>query len=613
MRVGASSSLRNTPDPMTANFRTAALESPPVPAPAPRAMLIDASSRQWNDRVVFPVLIAVLLVLYGLLQNPYWVPAGDSELYVSAARSIAQGEGYTFLGQPVAISPPGWSAMMAAVMKTTPYVWPLKLLAAGCMMVSLLMAYWVARRFVSPAKAGFVVLLTAILSHVYQATFWLISEGAFCLATTASILLAMQISEGGRRGWRIALLLLCCAAAVTIRWAGVLGVILVVASLLDRQWRPRLTLPWIAAALVIIVTVGSFKGWREGLRPTPEQAVAAADRITGTEEESAIPAVEPGPVVGTSDQSAKTYQIFPPGSYADRFLNWGRWFSYLYWQPFRAAGAKAWILALATLTGWALILVLGVLVLAATRQKRWIWLATGMYTGALAMGWPNVNARYYVPVAFLITLGIFLATDELTALTRRWPVWRKGVVAAFGVFVASVAVCNGALYGVEAAIARSARFYQRYEDGMNVPLIAACQYLMGLPNPPGHREIAVSPRYTNLNKTRASPYGIRATVWLTDREILSPRWKDTAAPPNSNPRLARWLRSKGVKWYLYQTEISPWRVWHFRLGWYEKCQTGKTADVDTAGWQLYRLTGSGDWKLLPLRRRCKPVTRVPGL
>lgn len=600
------------PSPMTANFRTAAIDAPPVSASAPRSGVIRAQAAEWTDRKAFGGLLIALVVVFGLLQNPYWVPAGDSELYVSAARSLAKGEGYTFLGQPVAISPPGWSAMMAGVMKLTSYVWPLKLLAAGCMLASLLIGYWIARRFISPGKAAGVILLTAILSHVYQATFWLISEGAFCLATAGSVLLAMQIAEGRRQWWRIALLLVCCFAAVTIRWAGVLGIVLVVAALLDGQWKPRLTTTWVAALLAVVVSIGAFKGWREGLRPTPEQAAAAADLITGTGEDIALIPTETAPVVGTTDQSAHTYQIFPPGSYADRFLNWGRWFSYLYWQPFRAAGGKAWILALSTFVGWVLIVLLGVLVVAATRRRRWIWLATGMYTGALAMGWPNVNARYYVPVAFLITLGIFLATDELTALAQRRPRWRKAVVGAFVLFVASVSICNGALWGVEAAIARSARFYTRYEDGMNIPLIAACQYLMSLPEPPGDGQIAVSPRYTNLNKTKASPFGIRATVWLTDRQIISPRWKDSATPPNSSPRLGRWLRSKGVRWYLYQTEISPWRVWHFRLGWYEKWQTGKTAERDTAGWQLYQLRGE-TWYPVRLPRKCNPVTRVPGL
>ena len=602
---------------MTANFRSHAVDYAATPVDAPLA-----APRQREgpgDRIVFPFLIGSLLLLYGLLQNPYWVPAGDSELYATAARNIATGHGYTFLGQPVAISPPGWSLMLAGVMKVTPYVWPLKLLAMGCMIASLAIGYWIARRFTTPLKSAAVILLTGIISHVYQATYWLISEGAFTLATAGSVLLAMQIAEGRRQWWRIALLLLACFAAVSIRWAGVLGIVIVVAALLDGQWKPRLTMPWILSVLVVLVSVGTFFGWRYGLRGTPEElAAAAANTITGTGEDiGPLPTTEvTPPVTGTADQAAKTYELFPPGSYADRFLNWGRWFSYLYWQPFRAGGAKAWIFAVATTAGWVLIALLSVLVFQATRRLRWIWIATGAYTGALAMGWPNINARYYVPVAFLITLAIFLATDELTRLTERRRLWRKVLVGCFILFVASVAVCNAALYGVEMAIARSDRFYAKYETGMNAPLIAACQYLNRLP--PGERpedqEIAVSPRYINLGKTRASPFGIRAAVWLTDREVITPKWADTNAPPTSNARLRRWLRSKGVKWYLYQPEISPWRVWHFRLGWYEKWQTGKTAERDTAGWQLYRINlEDGDATRVRIPLPCDPVTRVPGL
>jgi hypothetical protein len=48
------------------------------------------------------------------------------------------------------------------------------------------------------------------------------------------------------------------------------------------------------------------------------------------------------------------------------------------------------------------------------------------------------------------------------------------------------------------------------------------------------------------------------------------------------------------------------------MGWYERMQTGSTADKDTAGWSLYRVD---DDRLthIPLPRRCEPVTRVPGL
>jgi hypothetical protein len=528
---------------------------------------------------------------------------------------MARGDGYTFNGQPIAIIPPGWSWMMSMIMRVTPHFLPLKLLAMTCMIGSLLCGYWIVRRFVTPLQALCVILVTAVLSHVYQATYWLISESAFCLATSASILVAMQIAEGKKQLWRVLLLLLLCAAAVTVRWAGLINMMLVVAVLLDKQWRPRLTTTWIAALLVVVVTAGTFKAWRDGLRGsvTSEQIAAANDAVTGTGEEAMMSAVtatdDAPPISGAVDQTARTYKLFPEGSYADRFLNWGRWFSYLYWQPFRAAGASQAIAATATLLGWVIVLLLLVLVIRSTLQRRWVWLAVATYSGALALGWTNVNARYYMPIAFLLMLAVFLATDQLIAWSRRR--WQTVTVQAlFVLFIGSVVVCNGALYAVEMSIARSSRFYARYETGLNMSLISSCQYLMALPNPPGNREIAVSQRYVNLNRTKASPFGLRSTALLTGREIITPRFNQTGGDPGGKMRA--WLQSKGVKYYLHQRPISPWRVWHFRMGWYERMQTGSTADKDTAGWSLYRVD---DDRLthIPLPRRCEPVTRVPGL
>jgi hypothetical protein len=143
-------------------------------------------------------------------------------------------------------------------------------------------------------------------------------------------------------------------------------------------------------------------------------------------------------------------------------------------------------------------------------------------------------------------------------------------------------------------------------------LIAACQYMMQLPQPPGDREIAVSPRYVNLNRTKASPFGLRAAALLTGREVVTPRFNLTGGDyPGGKTRA--WLQSKKppVKYYLHQRPISPWRVWHFRMGWYEKMQTGSTAERDTAGWALYRVDNDRLTQV-PLRK-CEPVTRVPGL
>jgi hypothetical protein len=314
--------------------------------------------------------------------------------------------------------------------------------------------------------------------------------------------------------------------------------------------------------------------------------------VTGTGEDQGAVTPDTGPpITGSANQTAKAYHLFPSGSYADRFLNWGRWFSYLYWQPFRAAGANVYLLAAATLSGWIIIAVLGVLAVQTARRHQWVWIALGLYAGALAIGWTNVNARYYVPITFLITLGMFLATDELIALARDHRFARNVTLIAFVAFVGSVALCNSALYAVD------------------------------LPDPPRDGQIAVSQRYTNLNRSKASPFGLRASELLLSKAILTPPFKDTSAPPNNSNvhagrDIRRWLTSKGVKYYLYQPPISPWRVWHFRVGFWEKMQTGQTAEKDTAGWQLYVYTPDAEDDWTPVRvpqNKFQPVTRIPGL
>ena len=150
-------------------------------------------------------------------------------------------------------------------------------------------------------------------------------------------------------------------------------------------------------------------------------------------------------------------------------------------------------------------------------------------------------------------------------------------------------------------------------------MIAACQYLGALPlnDRPRDREIAVSQRYTNLGRSRPMPSALRQAVMLTGRSMITPPYKSTAVSPDTPTgkglAIRRWLLSHGVRYYLWQPPISPWRVWHFRMPWLEKARTGHTAEVDASGWQLFRLNDDRTVTQLPLPDRCEPVTRVPGL
>ncbi len=613
---------------MSSYPRTIEYEPPPAWAPSwfrlplwRFALAPDRADRRW-----FPLTILILLALYLLLQNRYWVPAGDSELYTAVARSLARGEGYKFNGQPVAMIPPGWALMMAGMMKLTPYFLPLKLLAMTCTLASLACAYWIVRRFAPPRQAALAILLTGTISHVYQSTYWLISEGSFCLAVSAGVLLALQISEGRKQGWRAVAVVLLCLAAVSIRWAGVLSMMLVVAALLDGQWKPKLNIQWITAAVAIVLSVSAGFGLREYLKPTAAQLAEQKYLMGGTGEDTAG---EEPPVAGAANQTAKAYRLIPQGSFADRLVNWGRWYSWLFWQPFRAAGSSKLLGSLATLTGWILLGLLTITTVVAAMQKRWLWIATSAYCGVLALGWQNVNARYFAPVAFLLTIGILLAANQLHMWLRGSKA-AKWITAATFVFIGSVALCNGLLYVVEMTVARSSNFAQRYETGLNMSLISAGEYLKSLPNAPKDAEIAVSGRYNNMNRTRMSPFALRVTALVTDRVIQTPRFKLTEYAPNypvkSSKQLKMWLVSdaekKRVKWYLYQPPISPWRVWHFRLGWYEQWQMGEPPKEGDVAWHLYRVVeekpdpiSPADVKMVeifPPQVKYYP-TRVPGL
>jgi hypothetical protein len=553
---------------------------------------------------------------------------------------------------------------MAAMMKITPYFLPLKLLAMSCVIASLAVAYWIVRRFVPPPQAMGIILLTGILSHVYPATYWLISEGLFCLVSTAALLLAMQIREGREQWWRIFIMAALCSAAVLVRWAGLLGFLLVAAALMEGRIRFRLSrreifllaaaivlaigayvtrTSWyenpnwsraaaiagivvllaaliraqieqsfsrqiIAVALAAAFTAVTFVELRIALQVTPQQA-AAAKAYGGDAEDTGTPSVANADtqVMGNYKMVTGTEQ----NGYVDRAVGWGRWFSFLFWQPFRAAAGSKLVSFVGNGVGW---MVIALVIVTAVLSRRLLWLAVLLYCAGLAMNWPQVTARYLVPVAFLILLAVVMGMEYLRA---RFP-WKRLIQGALIAFVVSVAMCNGALYAVEVAVARSHDFYATYEAGLSQNLIAAAHYLDGLNV--GDNQIAVSGKYTNLNRTRSSPFGLRATTMLTGKEIVSVPWKLCLSPTTATglqrKPLFRYLRNNGIKYYLFQPPVSPWRIWHFRAGWWEKRRTGVTTDPrhDESGWRLYRVDAddeklaqvdfppSHDWP-----------TRVPGL
>ena len=297
--------------------------------------------------------------------------------------------------------------------------------------------------------------------------------------------------------------------------------------------------------------------------------------------------------------------------------------------------AAAW---LGIVIGWLVITALGAKLLDAILQLQWLWLGVATYCAVLCINWPNANARYLVPIAPLLFIGVIqgirlmligsiggvgrdravavvliiaslaMAVSEwvllgrleatLVALTiaaawmlRLWarsgPADRPARIGHLAVvtFAMSVLLVNGSLYAIDLRIARSHDFFARYEAGFNEDLIRACYQLnqSGLQD----AELAVAERYVNLGRVRKSKYAVRAAVLLTGRAVQTVRDKNAGEP---KMELLKWCQKRKVQYYLDQRPSVPWRVWHFILPrWLNEKLVKEGLGPDSGGWVLYRI------------------------
>ncbi|HEY0009164.1 MAG TPA: hypothetical protein VGB55_10610 [Tepidisphaeraceae bacterium] len=615
--------------------------TPLAPSAAPLAVLpamADSSAAPWgsmdhDSRLVrrwFALSMGALLMAYALLMNPYWVPGGDSDFYVSIARNLVLTGEYTYNGLPVAISPPGWPRVMAWVMMISPTFFALKLTTMLGMLASLGVSYFILLRFAPPRVAALTVMLTGILMPVYSLTYFLHSEAIYCLISAAALLLAMRIREARGRYVEQALLILLCIVIPCIRWAGIVQLLPIAAVLLSGQWGQWRERRWVLALTCTIVIIALSFGTRSALELTAEQKIAIKEAggaaATETDSEENTDDLKAPPLApGASKEGESRAE-----EYGQRFLRIGKWFTWLLWYPARFAAVSRPIDTTLTVVGWGVVAVLGYLVVNRTRRGDLLWLATALYCGALCMNWPNPNARYFVPVAPLIVGGVLLALRQAgvdyPATSADWWKWARRA------FVYSLLLCNLAMYGVDVIVMRSSNFYATFEAGQHKDLINVTRYLDSLaPMPPDvttgpqgvqyrpeNGDVVVNKRYENIGRIRYSEAGMRAMVLLSNRHIKSlgdnKRFTSQLGPNFSAPYM-REIRRLRSEWVLIQSPSVPWRVWHFRLPRpvYERLAKNPSSQT-SGGWTLYHFNPD---TLTMTEQPVPPVedwpTRVPGM
>lgn len=123
-----------------------------------------AQTRPWDRNATIGLAVVVLVALAGLPWLVHgWFEAGDetndASIYVASARALLAGEGYSYLGEPFTVRPPGMSVWLAALFAWRGPDWHavnLSVALSGVACVALLYAH--ARRRIGALLAALVAL-----------------------------------------------------------------------------------------------------------------------------------------------------------------------------------------------------------------------------------------------------------------------------------------------------------------------------------------------------------------------------------------------------------------------------------------------------------------------
>jgi len=197
---------------------------PPEAFAAPRLPVRDGvfSDKPVSRRTVL-LVFAALAVSYALLWSRWWRPLADSALYLSLARNLCEGRGYTFLGAPHWQAPPAYPLLLAGMMKISrTFAW-LHVSSVVLTWLSLLLAYLALRRWLPQRAVLLAVAVAGTTYWYYQNATVLMTEPLFlCLFWLFLIALERSVARGRIRVRWLVMGLACYVLAFGTRTAAVL-------------------------------------------------------------------------------------------------------------------------------------------------------------------------------------------------------------------------------------------------------------------------------------------------------------------------------------------------------------------------------------------------------
>ena len=181
----------------------------------------DAEDRVAPRWIAFWAL--ALTVLYALLWTPHWYPLSDSALYLSMARSWADGRGLVVQGAPVDLVPPIVPVMFGAIIKAGGGIGSLHAILIALLLLSHALAFVALSQWVGQRLALAATVAGAMSYWVFYNAFTVMTEPVAMVFTWAGLWALAGAKLDRPRGWtRAALAGALFLAAALSRDAAVL-------------------------------------------------------------------------------------------------------------------------------------------------------------------------------------------------------------------------------------------------------------------------------------------------------------------------------------------------------------------------------------------------------
>ncbi len=141
-------------------------------------------------------ILLVSAITYYFIVVPYWSPTWDSAIYISLARAMVSGDGYTYMGYPHTKYPPGFSLLLAPIELTAGHNFLLmRLFIALCAVGSIGLTFILFRRTVSVSAAAAISLMTAASYALFIESTHILSDVPYMFVSIAALIAAERYSR----------------------------------------------------------------------------------------------------------------------------------------------------------------------------------------------------------------------------------------------------------------------------------------------------------------------------------------------------------------------------------------------------------------------------------